>query len=144
MLTDGLEWCGLLWCFYQTLILTAPIHCRASIAETLMQWCISTNLMKKQTHPDLWWSRVSTFFDELLNVQYVMVFWPLKMSGLLWQLVDLDDSFEESLSKSWMLMDTKRSFIPGAFSCEVWNSSEERPTEADLKSLMKRLKAFIL
>ncbi len=29
MLTDGLEWCGLLWCFYQTLILTAPIHCRA-------------------------------------------------------------------------------------------------------------------
>ncbi len=31
MLTDGLECCGLLWCFYQTLILTAPIHCRASI-----------------------------------------------------------------------------------------------------------------
>ncbi len=31
MITDGLEWCGLLWCFYQTLILTAPIHCRASI-----------------------------------------------------------------------------------------------------------------
>ncbi len=44
MLTDGLEWCGLLWCFYQTLILTAPIHCRASIAETLMQRHISTNL----------------------------------------------------------------------------------------------------
>ncbi len=35
------------------LILTAPIHCRASIAETLMQSHISTNLMKKQTHPDL-------------------------------------------------------------------------------------------
>ncbi len=34
-------WTGLLWCFYQTLILTAPIHCRASMAETLMQWCIS-------------------------------------------------------------------------------------------------------
>uniref|UniRef100_A0A8C1L909 Protein tyrosine kinase 7 (inactive) n=1 Tax=Cyprinus carpio TaxID=7962 RepID=A0A8C1L909_CYPCA len=31
------------------LILTAPIHCRASIAETLMQCCISTNLMKTQT-----------------------------------------------------------------------------------------------
>ncbi len=56
MLTDGLEWCGLLWCFYQTLILTAPIHCRASIAETLMQRHISTNLMKKQTHPDLRWT----------------------------------------------------------------------------------------
>ncbi len=56
MLTDGLECCGLLWCFYQTLILTAPIHCRASIAETLMQRHISTNLMKKQTHPDLGFS----------------------------------------------------------------------------------------
>ncbi len=33
-----------------TLILTAPIHCRASIAETLMQRHISPNLMKKQTH----------------------------------------------------------------------------------------------
>ncbi len=36
-----------------TLILTAPIHCRASIAETLMQRHISTNLTKKQTHPNL-------------------------------------------------------------------------------------------
>ncbi len=35
-----------------TLILTAPIHCRASITETLMQWHISPNLMKKQTHLD--------------------------------------------------------------------------------------------
>ncbi len=26
-----MDWCGLLRCFYQTLILTAPIHCRASI-----------------------------------------------------------------------------------------------------------------
>ncbi len=38
MITDGLEWCD---CFYQTLILTAPIHCRASFAETLMQRHIS-------------------------------------------------------------------------------------------------------
>ncbi len=42
---DGLEWCGLLWCFYQTLILTAPIHCNASVAETLMQCYISPNLI---------------------------------------------------------------------------------------------------
>ncbi len=34
MLTDGLERCGLLWCFYQTLILTAPIHCRDTDAVT--------------------------------------------------------------------------------------------------------------
>ncbi len=31
-----------------TLILTAPIHCRASIGEQVMQY-ISPNLMKKQT-----------------------------------------------------------------------------------------------
>ncbi len=41
-------WTGVVWIivmFLSALILTAPIHCRASIAETLMQWCISTNLM---------------------------------------------------------------------------------------------------
>ncbi len=27
-------WTGVLWCLYQTLILTAPIHCRAYIPET--------------------------------------------------------------------------------------------------------------
>ncbi len=34
-LTDGLEGCGLLWCFYQLfgLILTAPIHCSGSISD---------------------------------------------------------------------------------------------------------------
>ncbi len=58
-LIDGLEWCGLLVYYCDvlsavwTLILTAPIHCRASIAETLMQRHISPNLMKKQTHLDL-------------------------------------------------------------------------------------------
>ncbi len=55
-------WTGVVWIIVMflsavwTLILTAPIHCRASIAETLMQRHISTNLMKKQTHPDLGWS----------------------------------------------------------------------------------------
>ncbi len=38
-----------------TLILTAPIHCRGFIAETLMQCYISPNLMKKQTHLHLGW-----------------------------------------------------------------------------------------
>ncbi len=35
--------CGLLWCFYQLfgLILTAPIHCRGSIAEQVMECYIS-------------------------------------------------------------------------------------------------------
>ncbi len=54
-------WTGVVWIIVMflsavwSLILTAPIHCRASIAETLMQWHISTNLMKKQTHPNLGW-----------------------------------------------------------------------------------------
>ncbi len=46
MLTDGL-W--IIVMFYQTLILTAPIHCN------VMQWHIPPNLMKKQTHLHLGW-----------------------------------------------------------------------------------------
>ncbi len=48
-----------------TLILTAPIHCRASIAEQVMQCYISPNLMKKQTHPYLGW----------LEDEYIYNFW---------------------------------------------------------------------
>ncbi len=60
-------WTGVVWIIVMflsavwTLILTAPIHCRASIAETVMQRHISTNLMKKQTHPNLGWPEMSTF-----------------------------------------------------------------------------------
>ncbi len=42
-LTDGLEWCGLLVMFLSvvwTLILTAPIHCRGSIAEQM--WVVTS------------------------------------------------------------------------------------------------------
>ncbi len=54
---DGLEWCGLLQCFYPLfgLILTAPIHRRGAIGEQVMQCYISPNLMKKQTHQHLAW-----------------------------------------------------------------------------------------
>ncbi len=38
-----------------TLILTAPIHCRGSIAEQVMQCYISPNLMEKQTRLHLGW-----------------------------------------------------------------------------------------
>ncbi len=48
-----------------TLILTAPIHCRASIAETLMQRHISPNLMKKQTHLHLVCTKGSYIFIQL-------------------------------------------------------------------------------
>ncbi len=50
-----MDWSGVDYCdiFIRLLILTAPIHCRASIAETLMQCYISPDRMKKQTHPNL-------------------------------------------------------------------------------------------
>ncbi len=63
MITDGLEWWGLLRCSYQTLILTAPIHCRATISETVMQCYISPNLMKKQTHLYLKWHKGEHIFS---------------------------------------------------------------------------------
>ncbi len=61
ILIDGLEWCGLLVIIVMflsavwTLILTAPIHCRGSTGEQVMQCYISPNLMKKQTHLHLGW-----------------------------------------------------------------------------------------
>ncbi len=67
-------WTGVVWIIEMflsavwTLILTAPIHCRASIAETLMQRHISTNLMKKQTHLHLGWPE-----DE--HFQQMFFFW---------------------------------------------------------------------
>ncbi len=47
-------WTGVVWIIVMflsavwTLILTAPIHCRASIAETVMECFIFPNLMKKK------------------------------------------------------------------------------------------------
>ncbi len=82
-------WTGVVWIivmFYQTLILTAPIHCiiltapihciiltapihcRASIAETLRH--ISTNLMKKQTHPDLRWTHSQHILGNTVTKHY--------------------------------------------------------------------------
>ncbi len=49
---SGVDYLWIIVMFFSavwTLVLTAPIHCRASIAETLMQRHISPNLMKKQT-----------------------------------------------------------------------------------------------
>ncbi len=71
--SNGLK---LLWCFLSavwTLILTAPIHCRASIAKTVM-WCyIPPNMMKKQLILILDGLRMSTFsalFHFWLNYSY--------------------------------------------------------------------------
>ncbi len=58
-----------------TLILTAPIHCRASIAETLMQY-ISPNLMKKNSSTSWisWgWTHFSTF--SFLAWTIYLIYW---------------------------------------------------------------------
>ncbi len=60
MITDGLEWCGLLWCFYQALILTAPIHCWGSIGEQVGECYISPNLF--------WWRQTLLYILEDLRV----------------------------------------------------------------------------
>ncbi len=53
---DGLEWCGLLWFLSAvwTLILTAPIHCKGTICEVMLNFSRSFQ-MKKQTHLHLGW-----------------------------------------------------------------------------------------
>ncbi len=51
-------WTGVLCCFYQTLILTAPIHIHAENN--------STNLIKKQTHPDLRWTESEHIFSRFV------------------------------------------------------------------------------
>ncbi len=60
---DGMELCGLVWCFYQllfwTLILMAPIHFRGSL---IMIHFSKSVLMKKQTHLHLWWPEGEYFF----------------------------------------------------------------------------------
>ncbi len=61
-------WTGVVWIIVMflsavwTLILTAPIHCRGSIAEQVMECYISPNLMKKQTHLHLRWPEDEEIF----------------------------------------------------------------------------------
>ncbi len=60
-------WTGVLWIIVMflsavwTLILTAPIHCRGSINEQVIELRISPNLMKKQTHLHLGWPEGEQF-----------------------------------------------------------------------------------
>ncbi len=72
-----------------TLILTAPIHCRASIAETLMQRHISTNLMKKQTHPNLGWPEGEHIFGKFsfwVNYSFERQTWLVVSAPLTWNI----------------------------------------------------------
>ncbi len=86
-------WTGEVWVIVMflsavwTLILTAPIHCRASIAETLMQRHISTNLMKKQTHPNLGWPDGGDVLGELFFECFVINIFTVIVKGEKIQLI---------------------------------------------------------
>ncbi len=60
-IADNVMFLSAVW----TLILTAPIHCRASIGEQVMQCYISPNLMKKQTRTHLGWHEGERIFNKL-------------------------------------------------------------------------------
>ncbi len=66
MLIDGLEWCGLLVMFLSavwTLILTAPIHCRGSIAEQVMENATVHQICDEETHFHLGWPEGEYIFN---------------------------------------------------------------------------------
>ncbi len=62
-----MDYCDVLSAVW-TLILTAPIHCRASISEQVMQCYISPNLMKKQIHLHLGLSEGDSIFNFRLSI----------------------------------------------------------------------------
>ncbi len=71
---------GLVWIIVMflsavwTLNLTAPIHCRGwCIGEQVMQCCISSNLMKKQTHLYLGWPEGEHIFILLISLGYSLL-----------------------------------------------------------------------
>ncbi len=75
MLTDGLEWCGLLWCFYQLFGLSFWRHPFTAEHLLLSKWCNDTFLkMKKQTHQHIgnihFW--VNYFFNNTYLVWWMM------------------------------------------------------------------------
>ncbi len=75
---SDVDYCGILSAVW-TLILMAPIHCRGSIGEQVMECYISPYLMKKQTH--LRWPedehifRKSSFWAcQRVNVRHALIF----------------------------------------------------------------------
>ncbi len=65
MLTDGLEWCGLLWCLYQLFGLSFWRHPFTAEDPLLGKWCSATFLqtfpIKKQTHLHFGWAEDEQF-----------------------------------------------------------------------------------
>ncbi len=62
---DGLEWIIVMFLSaVWTLILTAPIHCRGSTGEQVMECYISPHLLQKQTHLHLGWPEGEDIFSK--------------------------------------------------------------------------------
>ncbi len=80
-------WTGVVWIIgmflsaVQTLILTAPIHCRGSIGEQVMQCYISPNLTKKQTHLHV---------QQIVNLEFLMGY---RMFYMVWKPLSVQMTF---------------------------------------------------
>ncbi len=61
MLTDGLEWCGLLWCFYQLFGLSFWRHPFTAEDPLLSKWCNATFLQ-------IWWRNKLIYILDCLRV----------------------------------------------------------------------------
>ncbi len=95
------------WIFLSALILTAPIHCRASIAETLMQWLISkisSQLIFRKygifpVNMSSWQSYVELFLDRVKHVKlWTSPTLPLSLHKLIHQSGSCCDQSVSSLS----------------------------------------------
>ncbi len=63
MLTNGLEWCGLLWCFYQLFGLSFWRHPFTAEHPLLRQWCNATFLQ-------IWWRNKLIYILDGLRMSY--------------------------------------------------------------------------
>ncbi len=64
MLTDGLEWCGLLWCFYQLFGLSFWRHPFTAEDPLVSNWCNATFLQ-------IWWrNKLIYIFDGLRTSKF--------------------------------------------------------------------------
>ncbi len=63
MLTDGLEWCGLLWCFYQLFGLSFWRHPFTAEDPLLSKWCNATFIL-------FWWRNKLVYIWGRVHVHF--------------------------------------------------------------------------
>ncbi len=97
MLTDGLEWCGLLWCFYQLFGLSFWRHPFTAEHPLLRQWCSDTFLQIwwRNKHLHLEWPEGENIFSKYTFGWSIPTLSESKRAVLLWvksQLTEVDSS----------------------------------------------------